>query len=91
MYFKAASTLICRSMASARGSIRKNPDVGFGVVGTYTLMWSPASRSATSPLGVPVTNAMVQLPARGYCTSTARRKACPFGASTVSLTCLTEL
>jgi hypothetical protein len=33
-YFRAASTPIESSMTSARGIIRKNPDVGFGVVGT---------------------------------------------------------
>ena len=33
-YFKASSTLIFSSITSARGIIRKKPDVGFGVVGT---------------------------------------------------------
>ena len=34
---KAWSTLISSSITSARGSIRKKPLVGLGVVGTYTL------------------------------------------------------
>jgi hypothetical protein len=34
MYLRASSTLMSSSMASLRGSIRKKPEVGFGVVGT---------------------------------------------------------
>ena len=37
MYFNAASTVISSSTTSLFGNIRKKPDVGFGVVGTYTL------------------------------------------------------
>src|SRR5574337_763981 len=37
MYFSASSTLIASGTTSARGIIRKKPEVGFGVVGTYTL------------------------------------------------------
>jgi hypothetical protein len=33
-YFSAVSTLISSSMTSLLGSIRKKPEVGFGVVGT---------------------------------------------------------
>jgi hypothetical protein len=33
-YFSAVSTLISSSMTSARGNMRKKPEVGFGVVGT---------------------------------------------------------
>jgi hypothetical protein len=33
-YFNAVSTLISSSMTSALGSMRKKPEVGFGVVGT---------------------------------------------------------
>ena len=33
-YLSASSTLIDRAMTSLRGSIRKKPEVGFGVVGT---------------------------------------------------------
>ncbi len=33
-YFNASSTLIRSSITSARGIIRKKPEVGFGVVGT---------------------------------------------------------
>jgi hypothetical protein len=36
-YFSAVSTLISSSMTSLLGSIRKKPEVGLGVVGTYTL------------------------------------------------------
>ncbi len=36
-YFKASSTLIFKTMTSVRGTIRKKPEVGFGVVGTYRL------------------------------------------------------
>ena len=34
MYFSASSTLIASAITSARGIIRKKPEVGFGVVGT---------------------------------------------------------
>lgn len=37
MYLSAASTVISSSTTSLLGTIRKKPDVGFGVVGTYTL------------------------------------------------------
>src|SRR5260363_475959 len=37
IYFNAASTVISSSITSTRGSIKKKPEVGFGVVGTYTL------------------------------------------------------
>ena len=37
MYFSASSTLMRSAITSARGTIRKNPDVGLGVVGTYRL------------------------------------------------------
>ncbi len=33
-YLSASSTLIASAMTSLRGSIRKKPEVGFGVVGT---------------------------------------------------------
>jgi hypothetical protein len=33
-YFRARSTGIVRGMTSARGIMRKKPEVGFGVVGT---------------------------------------------------------
>ena len=36
-YFSASSTLMRSAITSARGTIRKKPEVGFGVVGTYTL------------------------------------------------------
>eukprot|EP00887_Chlorella_sp_A99_P003804 scaffold32.g3804.t1 len=60
MYLSAASTLIWRSTTSSLGIIRKNPEVGLGVVGTYTLTWLPAKWLATSPLGIPVKKAIVQ-------------------------------
>ncbi len=34
MYFSASSTVMSSSRTCDRGSIRKNPEVGFGVVGT---------------------------------------------------------
>jgi hypothetical protein len=37
MYLSASSTLMSSSMTSLRGIIRKKPEVGLGVVGTYTL------------------------------------------------------
>ena len=37
MYFSASSTLMRSAITSARGTIRKKPEVGFGVVGTYRL------------------------------------------------------
>ena len=37
MYFSASSTLMSSATTSLRGIIRKKPEVGFGVVGTYTL------------------------------------------------------
>src|SRR5690606_37820515 len=75
MYFSASSTLICSSITSERGIIRKNPEVGLGVVGTYTLTKSSPSCAATSPPGWPVRKATVQEPWRGYWTSNALRKA----------------
>ena len=91
MYFSASSTLMCSGRRSDRRAIRKKPEVGLGVVGTYRLTCSSGSSSATSPAGRPVTNAMVQLPSRGYCTSTASRNALPLLENSVSDTCLTEL
>ena len=38
MYLSASSTDILSSTTSARGTLRKKPDVGVGVVGTETLM-----------------------------------------------------
>jgi hypothetical protein len=40
MYFNASSTLISNSTTLALGIIRKKPEVGLGVVGTYTLTQS---------------------------------------------------
>jgi hypothetical protein len=37
MYFRAASTVMSSSTTRLRSIIRKKPEVGFGVVGTYTL------------------------------------------------------
>ena len=37
MYFSASSTLMLSAITSARGTIRKKPEVGLGVVGTYRL------------------------------------------------------
>ena len=37
MYLSASSTLIERAITSLRGTMRKKPEVGFGVVGTYRL------------------------------------------------------
>src|SRR6218665_2541151 len=94
MCLSAASTLIFSGRTLARGIIRKKPEVGFGVVGTYRLTCSLASwssASATSPPGRPVTKAIVQEPRCGYCTSTASRKALPLLENSVSETCLTEL
>jgi hypothetical protein len=36
-YFSASSTLMRSASTSARGIMRKKPEVGLGVVGTYTL------------------------------------------------------
>ena len=91
MYFSASSTLICSGRTLVRGISRKKPLVGLGVVGTYRLTCSPSRCAATSPLGLPVTKAIVQLPWCGYCTSTASRKALPLLENSVSETCLTEL
>src|ERR1700744_4585936 len=90
MYFNASSTLIDSGRQAARGTIRKKPDVGFGVVGTYRLRCSPGNAAATSPDGLPVTKAIVQLPSRGYLTITASRNALPLVENSVSETCLTE-
>ena len=79
------------AITSARATIRKKPEVGFGVVGTYRLTTSACRYSAASPPGLPVTKAIVHDPARGYCTSTASRKALPLEENSVSETCLTEL
>src|SRR5690606_26642667 len=88
-YFSASSTPIASSMTWSRGIIRKKPDVGLGVVGTYTDTMSARTRSPISPAGVPVWKAIVQTPCRGYCTNSTLRKAWPLPESSVSLTCLT--
>ncbi len=89
MYLSAASTDMSSSMTSLFGSIRKKPDVGFGVVGTYTLTYSSVRWLTTSPPGVPVRNAIVYEPRRGYSISSALRNALPLLDSSVSDTCLT--
>src|SRR5262249_21832358 len=90
MYLSASSTVIASGTTCSRATIRKKPDVGFGVVGTYRLRCSPGSAMATSPEGLPVTKAIVQLPVRGYCTSTASRNALPLDENSVSETCFTD-
>jgi hypothetical protein len=40
MYFKASSTLMSNSTTLLLGIIKKKPEVGLGVVGTYTLTQS---------------------------------------------------
>ena len=90
MYFSASSTVIDSGLQAERGIIRKKPEVGLGVVGTYRLRCSPGSAAATSPEGRPVTKAIVQLPSRGYCTITASRNALPLVENSVSETCLTD-
>src|SRR5690606_16807059 len=88
-YFSAWSTLMFSATVSARGIIRKNPEVGFGVVGTYTEIRSTSTWRRTSSAGAPVRKPIVQTPRRGYCTSSAWRNAWPPGERIVSLTCFT--
>src|SRR3546814_21117392 len=91
MYLSAASTLISGNCTSWRGIIRKKPDVGLGVVGTYTLMKSPSRRLATSPLDTPVSNQHFHYPCPGHCTSPAPLHAWPLGATPDALTSCTEV
>ncbi len=84
----ASSTLISRKTSSCLGQNSKNPEVGFGVVGTNTLTVSSRVRCCTSPLVLPVTKPITHNPLRGYCTSTTSRKASDWLAITVSRTCL---
>ncbi len=79
------------STTSARGNIKKKPLVGLGVVGTYTLTKSVPRWDATSPVGVPVWKAIVQLPARGYWINKAVRNALPLLENKVSDTFFTLL
>ncbi len=65
MYLSAWSTLICSSNVSDRGTMRKNPAVMLGVVGTKTATWSWPRWSVTSCSGVPVTSATVHAPGWG--------------------------
>jgi len=77
----------CGGAAPAAGGSASRESDGVAVApGVVT-----RSELVITPLGVPVRKAMVHEPARGYWISTAWRNARPLGASTVSLTCLTEL
>ena len=70
------STLMSSSMASLRGSIREEAEVGLGVVGTmYTLTKSSPRWRAASPQACRSGKAMVQMPWWGYWISRALRKA----------------
>ncbi|CAI8320719.1 MAG: Uncharacterised protein [SAR116 cluster bacterium MED-G04] len=86
--FTASSTPISRVIASSLRKNSRNPEVGFGVVGTNTLIRFSDDMFCTSPLVVPVTNPMAQMPLRGYSTSTTSRKASDWLAMIVSMICL---
>src|SRR6476646_1229959 len=88
-YLSASSTLMSSSITSLRATTTKYPLVGFGVVGTYTLRCSPCRWRATSPPGVPVRKAIVQVPGIGHCTSSALRNAWPLEEKSVSEICFT--
>ena len=65
--------------------------LGFGVVGTKTLMSVSSVKSCTSPWEMPVMKPRVHTPLRGYSISTHSRKAEDLFASTVSMICLIAL
>src|SRR5210317_1996353 len=78
-------------MTSEAGKNNKNPDVGFGVVGTKTdNNVSPAAVFwANSPLAVVDIKPIAQIPLRGYWIKQAVSKLRSLCAKTVSAICLT--
>ena len=63
--FKPSSTEIANGVTSLRGMNSKNPEVGFGVVGTKMLTKSSPEAFFISAVGEPVIKASVQMPGRG--------------------------
>jgi len=64
--FTASSTPMSKGIASLRGQNSKNPEVGFGVVGTKTLIKFSDDIFWTSPWVDPVTKPIDHNPGRGY-------------------------
>ena len=62
----ASSTEILRGVTSSLGTNNRNPDVGFGVVGTKTLIKSLLRLSCTTPPLLVVVIAIECNPGRGY-------------------------
>jgi len=90
--FIPSPTLISSSTISARGSISRNPLVGFGVVGTKTVQSSPApARRWGSACARLVRKPIVQQPGRGYCTSTTWLNRLRFCDPNVATICRTAL
>ena len=73
MSFIASSTGVSISIVRFFGTISINPEVGFGVVGTKTLMQGSPTNSDIPAASSFVTNATTHIPSVGYGTSTARR------------------
>ena len=74
--FAASSTVISKNIISFSGKNRRNPDVGFGVVGKKILnksLFFPIF-SETSPLVLVDTNATAQIHFLGYSTRHALSK-----------------
>src|SRR5690606_7382715 len=75
--FAASSTLMESGRNVARGTKRRKPEVGFGTVGTKTLVsFSPVSASVCliSPFVSPTTKHIAHAPGRGYSTSATSLK-----------------
>ena len=79
------------SMHFARGTKMMKPEVGFGVVGMNTQTCGSPRRVLISGSWSVVWKPMVQVPARGYSTSSTFLKELPLFDSTVSEKLFTPL
>ena len=86
-----SSTVMSRWTRSLRGTNRRKPEVGFGVVGRKTLTNSSSADEGFSSWLEPVTKAIAPMPRRGYSTSTTSRNEREDCASTVTKICFSVL
>ena len=87
----ASSTLTSRYLRSFFGIIKRNPEVGLGVVGIKTLTRLFLSFFLTSPLTSPVVKPITHAPYLGYSTKTASLNACELVFIIVSRICFIVL
>ena len=85
MAFTASSMDIVVSRSRSFGTMRRNPVVGFGVVGTNTFTMSCPVRARISAKFSDIRNPMLQAPLRGNSTITTCLNEVPLSVSTVSL------